>query len=123
MSNNICNTQRPTLLNTRLMFDLSSAAEKFQHLMQQVLVGIDRAKNISDDIFVFGKDQASHDIALRKVLQRLHEKGLTLGKEKCQFNVPEVKFHGHTFPGKGVSPDPVMVKAIINMTRPNTAKF
>ena len=86
---------------TRLMFIISSAAELFQHLMQELLTGIPWARNISDDTGIFGRDQESFDIILRRMLQSLREKGLILGRNtKCQFNVPEIQLlHGHTFPG------------------------
>ena len=44
----------------RLIFGLSSAPEMFQYVIQQTLQGIPGARNISDDIIVFGSDQESH---------------------------------------------------------------
>ena len=103
---------------TRLMFGLSSASEIFQHIVQQVLSGIQGVKNISDDIIVFGATQEEHDRALRATLQRLREKGLTLNKSKCVFNTDQMIFHGHTFLKDGVSPDPQKIEAICNMPPP-----
>ena len=60
--------------------------------MQSELNSIDGVKSIADDIFISGKDQASHDKALEKVLQRLRERGLTLNKDKCAFNKSNLDF-------------------------------
>ena len=106
---------------TRLMFGLSSASEIFQEIIQQILAGIPGARNISDDIVVFGKDQASHDQALQQVFERLRARGLTLNQAKCVFSAPKVVFHGHTFTGAGVSPDAHKVETICNMAPPTNA--
>ena len=45
----------------RLCFGINSAAEIFQNTFRNVLHGLGGVKNISDDIIVFGKDQAEHD--------------------------------------------------------------
>ena len=42
--------------------------------------------NVSDDILIFGKTREEHDVALKKVLAKLQEAGLTLNKEKCEFS-------------------------------------
>ena len=57
----------------QLSFGINSAAELFQKSIEDVLPGIKGLKNISDDIIVFGKSQADHDISLRTVLQRMRE--------------------------------------------------
>ena len=71
---------------TRLNFGICSAAEVFQEGIRQVLAGIPGVINLSDDILVFGKTKAEHDNNLRATFQRLKEKGLTLSKEKCEYN-------------------------------------
>ena len=65
----------------RLIFGLSSAPEMYQYVIQQTLQGIPGARNISDDIIVFGSDQESHDKNLDQTLSRLESKGLTLNQE------------------------------------------
>ena len=52
----------------RLTFGVNSAAEIFQKSIEEVLQGVEGARNISDDIIVFGKNQVDHDEALRAVL-------------------------------------------------------
>ena len=55
---------------TRLNFGKNSASEIFQHIISEQLRGIEGALNISDDVIVYGKMQADHDIALKKVFQK-----------------------------------------------------
>ena len=47
--------------------------------------GLKEVINISDDILVFGVDDADHDANLEAALERIRERGLTLNKEKCIF--------------------------------------
>ena len=82
----------------RLIFGLSSASEIFQYVIQEVLQGIPGARNISDDIILFGKTQEIHDQQLEITTSRLAERGLTLNREKCVFSVPELVFFGHKVP-------------------------
>ena len=108
----------------RLIFGISSASETFQHTISQVLTGIPGARNISDDIIVFGKGQNAdeaqqmHDDSLQKVLERLRVTGLTLNREKCEFNKPMLEFYGHTFGRHGMSPAPSKVAAINKCSAP-----
>ena len=51
-------------------FGTSSAAEVFQDAIQEVLSGIEGASNVSDDIIIFGTDQAAHDKARHAVFER-----------------------------------------------------
>ena len=102
----------------RLNFGTNSASEVFQKTASSVIQGINGAKNISDDIFVYGKSKKEHNIALDKVFKALHDSGLTLNKRKCEFNKPTVTFFGVVFGGSGISPDPLKVEAIQQMVRP-----
>jgi hypothetical protein len=63
-------THRGLRRYTRLNFGTSSAAEVFQDAIQEVLSGIDGASNVSDDIIIFGTDQAAHDKARHAVFER-----------------------------------------------------
>ena len=106
----------------RLIFGISSASEVFQHVIEQVLSGIQGVRNISDDIIIFGTTQTKHDEALEKVLKRLQDCGLTLNHSKCEFNKPTLEFYGHIFSKKGLSPSPDKVKAIQECQAPTNPK-
>lgn len=66
----------------RLNFGISSASEVFQEAIRGVIQHIHGAKNISDDIIVFGKTQEEHDKALEQTFQAIRKAGLTLNKKK-----------------------------------------
>ena len=105
----------------RLIFGLSSAPQMYQYVIQQTLQGIPGARNISDDIIVFGSDQERHDKNLDQTLSRLESKGLTLNREKCIFSVPELVFFGFKISANGISPDDKKVEAVRNARPPTTA--
>ena len=87
----------------RLLFGVNSASEQYQHEIQTALAGIDKQKNISDDIIVHGKDQAKHDANLELMSKRLGERGLTLNAAKCQFSMDKLPFVGMVLSANGIS--------------------
>ena len=99
-------------------FGTNSASEVFQKTISSIIAGIPGAKNISVDIIVYGKNQKENDIALDKVFNALHRNGLTLNKQKCEFNKSEITFFGVVFNGSGISADPLKVEAIRMMGQP-----
>ncbi|XP_020555459.2 uncharacterized protein K02A2.6-like [Oryzias latipes] len=104
----------------RLSFGISSAAEVFQNAICQTLQGLSGVKNFSDDIIVFGASQAEHDDNLRALFHRLKESGLTLNKEKCEFNKSKLEFFGFIFSADGVSTDPKKVAVVHQASDPKT---
>jgi len=76
----------------RLNFGTNSAAELFHEEISQLLVDLPNARNIYDDIIVFGENKKEHDIAVAQVLQRFEDCNLTLGLKKCLFNKEQIEF-------------------------------
>ena len=105
----------------RLNFGISCAPEIFQNVIRETLEGTDGAKNISDDILVFGKSQKEHDQHLRAVFQRLREKGLSPNKSKCEYSKDKLEFFGYVFSKEGMSSDPKKVEEVVNLSTPSTA--
>ena len=62
--------------------------------------------------------QADHDEALQAVFQKFSEVGLTLNKNKCEFNKSSLTFFGFVFSAKGISPDPKKVQTIHEASPP-----
>ncbi|PFX29727.1 Potassium channel subfamily T member 1 [Stylophora pistillata] len=83
--------------------------------------GIDCAKNISDDILVFGKSHEEHDQNLRAVFQHLREKGLTLNKSKGEYSKDKLEFFGYVFSKDSIASDPKKVEEVVNLSTPSTA--
>ena len=102
----------------RLPFGISSAPEHFQKRMSEILDGLEGVVCQTDDILVYGSNQAEHDSRLKAVLNTLECSGITLNKEKCEFSQKRVKFVGHVIDSKGISPDPEKIKAIRDMNPP-----
>ena len=70
-----------------------------------------------DDILVSGTNREDHLQNLKRLLQRLLEKGLQCRKEKCQFAQSEVGYLGHVLSRRGISKGP-KVDNVINMPEP-----
>ena len=96
----------------RLFFGVNSASEIFQDAISNVLSGVPKAFNISDDIIVHGIDQDEHDRMLLETCQTLSDRGATLNWPKCQFSMSELTFYGMVFNGEGMKPDPKKVEAV-----------
>ena len=105
----------------RLIFGVTSAAEVYQRVLQQVLQGLEGCKNIPDDIVVYDHTEAEHN-NLSKVLERLFENNLTLNREKCKFGKTELRFMGHILTSDGVKPDTDKIKTIQQTQAPTTPK-
>ena len=73
-----------------------------------------------DDILVFSKDEASHAIHLRKVLELLRGHVLFAKYSKCHFWEREVRFLGHVINENGIGVDPDKVRAVEEWKRPET---
>ncbi|XP_048729723.2 uncharacterized protein K02A2.6-like [Ostrea edulis] len=105
----------------RLMFGVSCAPELYQKVMQQVLQGCEGVHNIMDDIIVHASCQAEHDKCLENVVRVLRDKGITLNKDKCQFNMSQVVFMGHVLSDRGIGPADVKVKAVVEAREPKNS--
>ena len=72
---------------TRLPFGISSAPEKFQRRLRDVLCRINGVVNIADDIIVIGRGEAmgdatwDHDCTVIHMLNRLSEHNLKLNPD------------------------------------------
>ena len=104
----------------KLPFGISSAPEHFQKRMSTILDGLTGVLCLMDDILVFGRDQKEHNTRLTAALERILAAGVTLNKDKCEFNKTSLIFLGHTIDGKGISPDPQKTAAISKMASPKS---
>ena len=87
--------------------------------MAKILDGIPGVIVIKDDILVHGRGK-DHDVALEACLQRLHENGIRLRKEKCKLGQQAVMWFGHIYSKQGMSPDPAKVEHIKAWPAPGT---
>jgi len=112
-------THRGLYRYKRLMFGISSAPEKHQKIISDVIQGCTRGvANIADDLIVHGADLEEHDRNLHAVLQRLRESGLALNGEKCQFRLHKLTSFGHDLSSEGVAPSEETIAAVVNAQAP-----
>ena len=97
-------THRGLYRYKRLMIGVTSAPEKYQKIVVDVLHGCEGVANLADDLIVHGCGIKEHDRNLHAVLTQLKEKGLTLNGDKCQFRLPKLTFFGHDRAGKVLRP-------------------
>ncbi len=105
----------------RLMFGISSAPEKYQNVIQNLIRGCKGAANIADDIIVWGVDRAEHDANLFAVLEKIAQSGMTLNRTKCEFRLPSLTFFGHDISENGVRASAEKIDAITEASVPTTA--
>ena len=112
-------THRGLYRYRRLMFGITSAPEKYQKIISNVLAGCSGVANIADDLVIHETDLEEHDSNLRKVLTRLEEQGLTVNeKKKWQFRLPRLTFFGHELSARGNAPSEEKIAAVVNVRPP-----
>ena len=94
----------------------------FHEEVKKTIAGVKGAKNITDDIIVYGKTPELHDQALRDTLQKLKLNGLTLNHAKCLFGQSQIEVFGYALSAEGISPDPAKVQALREAERPSNAE-
>nr|XP_022311305.1 uncharacterized protein K02A2.6-like [Crassostrea virginica] len=102
----------------RLPFGIKSAPEIFQHIMDQMLEGVEGAAAVMDDILIGGRDVEHHDQILRKVIERATKYNLKLNYDNCEIRQPQVSYVGHLITENGIKPDPTKDRALVDMPRP-----
>lgn len=105
-------------------FGLSNAPGVFQHLMQQVITGLndpsgpDFVSVYIDDILVFSRTLEEHLFHLELVLQHVIKTGLKLKPRKCVFSRQEVDYLGHTITPEGLKTSTRQVAAVDQFPTP-----
>jgi hypothetical protein len=99
-----------------MSFGLSNAPTYFMYLMNNVFMEyLDKFVVVFiDDILIFLKTEAEHEMHLRLVLEKLRAHQLCAKFSKCEFWLSKVAFLGHVKSAGGVSMDPDKVKDILD---------
>jgi len=106
----------------RLPFGLHNAPATWQRLIDSVL-GPDLEPYVYiylDDIVVITPDFEKHLEILEEVFRRLREANLTVGRAKCQFCKPSLKYLGYVVDRQGLHVDPDKVKAMLDVPVPKS---
>ena len=123
-------TERSKLLTTfitpfgryyfhKLPFGICSAPEHFQKRMSKILAGLEGVLCQMDDVLVFGRDKEEHNARLIAALNRIRDAGVTLNREKCEFEKGKLLFLGHVIDQHGVQADPEKTSAIGGLSSPS----
>ena len=102
----------------RLPFGISECCGIFQSAIDQILEGIDGCVAYLDDLLVTGEDEADLLVRLDRVLSRLGDHGARLKRQKCEFNMREVRYLGWIISADGLKPVPEKVAAVVGMREP-----
>ena len=75
-----------------------------------------------DDILIFLKDIQTHQVHVRRVLQRLLENRLFVKAEKCEFSCVTTSFLRYIISAGSISMDPEKVRAVEQWPKPTDRK-
>jgi hypothetical protein len=103
-----------------MQFGLKTAPPMFQAMMNSALSGLigSQCFVFLDDMVIFAKSLAKHDVKLREEFSKFRKYNLKLQPDKCEFLQKEVNCFGHLITEKGCRPDPIMIDVIENFPRP-----
>ena len=114
-------THRGLYRYKQLMFGVTSAPERYQQIIRDVLRGCEGVANIADDLLIHGNGVEEHDKRLSGVLDRLREVGMTLNGNKCEFRLSKLTFFDHELTSNGINPSEEKVAAIRDLRPPKDA--
>ncbi|XP_054762005.2 uncharacterized protein LOC129268475 [Lytechinus pictus] len=107
---------------TVMPFGLVNAPASFSRMMRRLLKGLDGAVNYIDDILIHSTMWDQHLATLTELLSRLRAAKLTARPSKCFVGQSKVEFLGHVIEDGTVSPRPEKLKAIQEISRPQTKR-
>ena len=92
--------------------------------METILQGMqwERAVLYLEDIIIFSKDVPNQLAWIKEIMGCLAAANLSLKSSKCHFLQKQVEFSGHNVIEKGVSTDPMKVKAMADWEIPSHVK-
>ena len=107
-----------------LPMGLQPASFAFQRTVDILLQGLQPHVAISyiDDILIHSETWEQHLLDVAAVLDRMGGAGMTFKPQKCHIGVERVKFLGFEVSAEGVRPDPDRMKALREMSFPETSE-
>jgi transposase InsO family protein len=108
----------------RMPQGITNAPATFQRLMENCVgsMNLQQVLAFLDDLIVFSRSLEEHEVALRRVFQRLRKYGLKLSPGKCHFFQRSVRYLGHVISEKGVQTDPEKISVVKDWPRPANMK-
>lgn len=106
-----------------LPFGLTNAGAAFQRTMDQVILPEwDNVFSYLDDIIIATETFEEHLECLKKVINRIHQFGLTINREKSNFCCREVKYLGYVLSSEGLKIDEEKISPILEYPAPKNLK-
>jgi hypothetical protein len=105
-----------------MAFGLRNAAQAFQQLKDNILMGLDYVFSFLDDDGVFSKSKEKHWTHLPTLFPILASNILAINLEKCFFVASELDFLGHHISTAGVAPLWDNVQVILDFPKPADCK-
>lgn len=105
-------------------FGLTNTPSTFQALIQDTLRDYLDIFCIVylDNILIFSRSQAEHDIHVQQVLERLKGANLFANAQKCEFDKPEVTYLGYRIGADGICMDPKKLETISDWPEPRSVR-
>ncbi|XP_055906656.1 uncharacterized protein K02A2.6-like [Eupeodes corollae] len=105
----------------RMPFGINSAPGEFQHVMEQILIGLPVGIYL-DDLLVTGENDEEHLANLNAVFSRLQANGFRCNIDKCDFARHEIEYLGHSISASGIRPLEDRLLAIKEQSSPTNLK-
>lgn len=104
----------------RLPMGLKISPSAFSRMMTIAMSGLHFSQCLIylDDLIVFGRNLAEHNINLHSVLSKMRDVNLKLNPAKCQFLKKSLVYLGHTISDRGIEPDQNKISVINNYPIP-----
>ena len=108
----------------RLPFGVTNGVAIFQREMDRFINdnSLNGTYAYLDNITVCGKDQADHDINLRKFIEAAKKANLTYNEEKCEFSTTRLKILGSVVENGTIKPDLDRLKPLLDLSPPQSIK-
>lgn len=106
----------------RLPMGLKSSSSIFQKAMENTLAEFDKIIIYQDDILIGGDNQSHLDDRVKRVLEVLKNKGMTLNLSKSILKSDKISFLGYQIDKGGITPDPTLVNKILSVKKPQDRK-
>ena len=107
---------------TKMTEGTTVAPGEFQQIMDECLQGIPHVIAYMDNIFVTGKTHEEHIENLRRVCERLTERGLRLNRHKCEILKEKIEVLGFVISKDGLHKSASKVRVMYEAPRPIDTK-
>ena len=106
----------------RMPFGIHSASEICQVRIAHIIEHVEGAINSQDDIIIWGSTKSQLKDRTVACLESIRKSGLKLRRDKCQFEMCELNYLGHTISADGIEPDFEKIAAILEIQYPKNVK-